>query len=206
MPSPHKFAKDLICIRGLSLSVPLRLNGPNFETSFTETSLSVALSASIARAAASDRVDLSVDYSHFNKRLLALQTSDLHFESIPTLLDRVAELALEYEGVAKVHVKIKFPKDLLPAGRLGWERIAYRDESEKASWNVIVEGIEIPLIIGIKENVHERTQKQPVNFDLNWQDPDISCTLTLPQVREHITSLISVCKGTLLWTYCRNWK
>jgi len=52
------------------------------------------------------------------------------------------------------------------------ERTAWVNDGIKGEWKYKVEGIEVPIIIGIKENLHERTHKQRVCIDLEWQASD----------------------------------
>lgn len=58
------------------------------------------------------------------------------------------------------------------AKQVKWERVATIDNRGKGQSKLGVEGIEVPVIIGIEENTFERTQKQLVRVDLTWEGLD----------------------------------
>lgn len=165
MPSSHKFSNDQIFIDRLNLKCTC---GPNAfgRIKPQPVSLSVWLGTSIARAAASDRVDLSIDYSELTKRLTKMDEGTS--TSVVALLDKVTELALSIQGTGKVCVKVDLDKGLLRARNVQWERNAWVDNRVKGEWKCLVQGVQVPIIIGIVENIHERTQKQIVIIDLQW--------------------------------------
>jgi FolB domain-containing protein len=169
MPSAYKFANDQIFIDKLNLKC---VCGPNAfgKLKPQQVSLSVKLGTSIARAAAHDRVDLSVDYSALAKDLIALE--EFKFESVVELLEKVTVLGVEKYGVSKLCVQAQVEKEVLQAKNTVLERTAWVDDGVKGDWKYRVEEIEIPIIIGIKENVHERTHKQRVCIDLEWYASD----------------------------------
>src|SRR5436190_14065075 len=92
MPSAHKFANDRIFIDKLCLKCTC---GPDAfgRTKPQPVLLSVELGTTIARAAASDRVDLSVDYSALSKQLTTLENES--FNNAVEMIDQVAGLALQ---------------------------------------------------------------------------------------------------------------
>jgi FolB domain-containing protein len=165
MSSPHKFLKDEIFIDSLSLKCTC---GPDAfgRAKPQPVLLSIWLGTSVARAAASDRVDLSIDYSALSKQLTAMQ--DRKYASVMDLIDHVIEPALQEDGVGRVCVRVDLAKGLLRGRNLRWERTAWMDDGLKGCWQCGVDGLEIPIIIGIDENLHERTQKQIVIVDLKW--------------------------------------
>ena len=169
MPSAYKFANDQIFIDRLNLKC---LCGPNAfgKLKPQHVLLSVKLGTSITRAAIHDRVDLSVDYSALAKDLLAFE--DVTFQSVAEMLEKVTVLGVEKYGVQKLCVEAQVPKGLLQATNTTLERTAWVDDGVKGEWKYKVEGIEAPIIIGIKENVHERTHKQRVRIDLEWHASD----------------------------------
>jgi hypothetical protein len=84
------------------------------------------------------------------------------------LIDQVIEPALQEDGVSRVCIRVDLAKGLLRGRNLRWERTAWMDDGLKGDWQCGVDGLEIPIIIGIDENLHERTQKQMVIVDLKW--------------------------------------
>src|SRR5208282_1561655 len=112
MPSAHKFSGDRIFIDKLRLKCTC---GPNaFGLAKPQpVLLSVELGTTIARAAASDRVDLSVDYSALSKQLTTLENRN--FGSAVELIDQVVELGLQKDGVGKVSVSVSLEKGALAA-------------------------------------------------------------------------------------------
>jgi dihydroneopterin aldolase / 2-amino-4-hydroxy-6-hydroxymethyldihydropteridine diphosphokinase / dihydropteroate synthase len=153
--------------------------------------LSVRLSTSIARAAVSDRVDLSIDYSALAKKLDSLGIGT--YKHPVDLLERVSEIAFGIKGVGGVSVKVECPKAILRGKLLRWEYKAWLDDGIKSEWKCSVEGIEVPIIIGIEENIHERTQKQVIIVDLDWQgyDGDAQILASFP-TRELVFKIIQV--------------
>lgn len=190
MSLSNKFASDRIFIDSLRLKCTC---GPDAfgRTKLQPVILSMELKTSLARAAASDRVDLSVDYSALNKQFMNLDNTT--FEGAPELLNRVADLALRMNGVASVCVIVELERGALMAKKVKWERTAFVDNTT-GEWKVTIEGIEVPIIIGIDENVHERTMKQMVHIDLSWNifefDTD---TFSSSKVHEISTSIREVC-------------
>ena len=129
-------------------------------------SLSVSLSTSVARAAASDRTDLSINYEDLANQILEI--GDERFNSVTKLVDRVIGNLLLTEGVGKACVKVDLHKGLLRAKNIQWEKIAWMDNGVKGEWKCTIEGVEVPVIIGIAEHQFERIQKQIVSIDLEW--------------------------------------
>jgi dihydroneopterin aldolase / 2-amino-4-hydroxy-6-hydroxymethyldihydropteridine diphosphokinase / dihydropteroate synthase len=170
MPLSHKFMNDQIFIDSLRLKCtcgPDAFGRPKPQPVL----LSVRLGTLIARAAASDNVDLSVDYSALSKQLMKLENNT--FDSAADMIDEVAELALWYDEVGKVFVEGCLEKGVLRAKNARLERVAWMDQGTKmGSWKFSIEGVDIPIIIGIEENQHERTQKQLVSIDLIWHSTE----------------------------------
>ena len=192
---------DRIFIDSLHLNC---LCGPNaFGRSKPQpVELSVSLGTSIALAAASDKVELSIDYSALSKRLIAFE--DLKFTSVVDLLNQVTKLALGMERVQDVHVKVDLRKALLRAKNLKWENTAWPENGSKGEWRCSLEGVEVPIIIGIAENIHERTQKQLVAIDIEWHgyEGDSNGLETFP-VRDLMDLLIKVsCFNSMLMAEC----
>jgi FolB domain-containing protein len=167
MPAKHKFSRDKIFIEELRLKCNCGLDAFGRKKP-QPVDLSVTLGTTIARAAAEDRVELSVDYSDFVKRLGKLE--DERYDEARDLLDRVVELGLEEKHVGSVNVVAKLEKGLLDVRQVVWEAQAFFDGVVKRKLTCHVRGLEVPIIIGIKENEHERTQKQPVEVDLTWSE------------------------------------
>ena len=165
-PSFHKFAKDQVFIDSLSLKCTV---GPDALGLINPqpVSLSVSLSTSVARAAASDRTDLSIDYQELTNRILEIGDDEC-FSSVAELVDRVIDHSLLTEGVGKACVKVDLHKGLLRAKNIQWEKIAWMDNGVKGEWKCTIEGVEVPVIIGIVEHQFERIQKQIVSIDLGW--------------------------------------
>jgi dihydroneopterin aldolase len=67
--------------------------------------LDVEMGADIRRAAASDRVDDTINYKAVAKRLLAF-VGDSQFELVETLAERVAAVIMEEFGVPWVRVRV----------------------------------------------------------------------------------------------------
>ena len=191
MPTKHKFTNDRIVIDQLRLKC---VCGPDAfgRRKPQPVSLSVELATNIARAAASDRVQLSVDYSEFVKRLNRLGEDS--FEEVRTLLERVVKIGLEDERVGRVYVKAELEKGSLGAERVIWEQSSYWEGNiQRDTLDCRVEGIHVPIIIGIEENAHERTQKQPVLLDLGWMGHQKSAESTPNwDLRGIVNSVISV--------------
>src|ERR1700737_222656 len=164
-PSFHKFAKDQLFIDSLSLKCTV---GPNALGLMNPQpiSLSVSLSTSIARAAASDRTGLSINYEDLANQILEI--GDEGFNSVTKLVDRVIGNLLLTEGVGKACVKVDLPKGLLRAKNIRWEKTSWMDNGVKGEWKCTIEGVEVPVIIGIKEHAFERIQKQIVSINLEW--------------------------------------
>jgi hypothetical protein len=108
------------------------------------------------------------------------------------MVDEAAELALLHDGVGKVSVDICLEKAFLRAKKAKLERIVWNEGGRKlGSWKYSIEGVEIPIIIGIEENRHERTQKQMVSIDLTWNATEAGLN-SLPVLSKLLESLISV--------------
>lgn len=195
MPSAYKFANDQVFIDKLNLKCPC---GPNAfgKRKPQQVLLSVKLGTSIARAAAHDRVDLSVDYSALAKDLLTFEDGLVEFTNVADLLVKVTNLGLEKYGVSKMFVEAQVPKGILQAENTTLERTAWIDRGVKEEWKYKVEGIEIPIIIGIEENVHERTNKQTVCIDLEWHGSDeLSAAENLQKMPKLVNGIIEVFLG-----------
>lgn len=198
---PHTLANDRIFIDSLRLKC---LCGPNaFGRSKPQpVELSVSLGTSIALAAASDKVELSIDYSALSKQLIAFE--DRGFTSVVDLVNQVTELALGKEGVQDVRVRVDLRKALLRGKNLKWETIAWVENGRKGEWKCSLEGVDVPVIIGIAENLHERTQKQLVAIDIEWHghDGDSNGLETFP-VRDLMDTVIKVgCFTSILMAEC----
>jgi FolB domain-containing protein len=163
MPSAHKFSNDRVFIENLQLKC---LCGPDAfnRLKAQPIKLSVDVGTSVARAAASDAVELSVDYSALNKELLSLEAGT--YDGVPELMERVGALALGKEGVGNVNVKVELEKGVLGAAKVVW---SLKVSGEDKQCRVGVTGIAVMVIVGIKENLHERTIPQPVVFDVEWE-------------------------------------
>jgi dihydroneopterin aldolase len=144
----------------------------------------------IARAAASDCVELSVDYSALSKQLTNLENKT--FKSAAEMVDEAAELALLHDGVGKVSVDIFLEKGFLRAKKAKLERIVWNEGGRKlGSWKYGIEGADIPVIIGIEENQHERTMKQMVSIDLTWHATEAGLN-SLPAMSNLLEPLMAV--------------
>jgi FolB domain-containing protein len=165
MPLAHKFARDQIFIDSLRLKC---VCGPDAfgRAKAQPVDLSIRLGTLIERAAATDRVELSVDYSDLSKELTKLEAQG--FGSPVELIDAVVDLAMEKEGVWKVSVAVSLSKGARMAKNVKWERNTFPADGVTDEWKLSFEGIEVPIIIGIEENLHERTMKQIVSIDLTW--------------------------------------
>jgi FolB domain-containing protein len=163
MPSVHKFTPDRIFIENLQLKC---VCGPDaFKCLKPQPiNLSLDVGTSIARAAASDKVELSVDYSELYKALLKLEASK--FAGVQELMDRVAGLAAEEEGVGSVNVRAELDRGILGAEKVIWMLKVVGGDRES---RVAVKGVQVMIIVGINENLHERTMPQPVLFDVEWE-------------------------------------
>ena len=169
MPTPEKFTADRIFIDSLRLKCTC---GPDAfgHAKAQPVLLSVDLGTTVARAAASDRVDLSIDYFALSEELTLLENKS--FKSPVELMDEVINLAFAKEGIGHVSVVVQLEKGALMAKQVKWERVATIDNRGKGQSKLGVEGIEVPVIIGIEENTFERTQKQLVRVDLTWEGLD----------------------------------
>jgi len=165
MPLAQKFANDQIFIDSLRLKC---ICGPDSfgRAKPQPVDLSIRLGTLIERAASTDRVDLSVDYSDLSKQLTKLE--DQGFGSPVELIDNVVDLAMEKEGVWKVSVSVNLSKGARMAKNVKWERHTLPGNGVTDEWTLSFEGIDVPIIIGIEENLHERTMKQIVSIDLKW--------------------------------------
>lgn len=198
---PQTLANDRIFIDSLRLKC---LCGSNaFGRSKPQPiELSVSLGTSIALAAASDNVELSIDYSALGKQLVALE--NMSFMSVVDLVNQVMKLAFGKEGVQDVCVKVDLPKALLRGKNLKWETTVWAENGQKGEWKCFLEGVEVPVIIGIAENLHERTQKQVVAIDIEWHghDMDSNGLETFP-VRDLMDAVIKVdCFASILMAEC----
>ena len=190
MPSEHKFANDQIFIDKLHLKCTC---GPDAfgRAKPQPVLLSVELGVAIARAAASDRVDLSVDYSELSKQVTLFENK--RFNSAVELMDQVVELGFRNHGVGRVVVAVDLEKGALAGKKVRWERTALFDGTRWAK--IVVEGIEVPVIIGIEENIHERTQKQKVVIDLTWEilaDKKVLMAFNVQNALETISTVTSL--------------
>jgi FolB domain-containing protein len=167
MPSAHKFANDRIFIENLHLKC---LCGPDAfnRLKAQPVKLTVEVGTSVARAAASDTVELSVDYSALNKELLSLERG--RYDGVLELMERVAALAVEKEGVGNVNVRVELEKGVLGGEKVVW---MLNVAGKQRELRMGVKGVQVMVIIGIKENLHERTIPQLVVFDVEWElSPD----------------------------------
>lgn len=207
MPSAYKFANDQVFIDKLNLKCLCGTNAFS-KSKPQQVFLSVKLGTSIARAAAQDRVDLSVDYSALAKDLLAFEDGQVKFTNVADLLVKVTKLGLEKYGGSKLFVEAQVPKGILQAKNTTLERTAWIDDGVQEEWKYKVEGIEIPIIIGIKENVHERTNKQVVCIDLEWHGSDELSAAEKPQeMHRLVNSLIEafpITVGLMIRKYRRH--
>jgi FolB domain-containing protein len=191
MPLLHKFANDQIFIDSLRLKCTC---GPDAfgRLKPQPVLLSMRLGTLIARAAASDCVELSVDYSALSKQLSNLENKT--FKSAAEMVDEAAELALQHDGVGKVSVDISLEKAFLRAKKAKLERVVWNEDGRKlGSWKYSIEGVEVPVIIGIEENRHERTQKQMVNIDLTWQTTEsrLNSLLVMSNLLDPLIAVLS---------------
>lgn len=190
MPSAHKFTSDRIFIDALCLRCTC---GPDAfgRVKAQPVLLSIDLGTTVARAAASDRVDLSIDYGALGKELAILEKRS--FKSPVELIEEVVGLSLEKDGVGNVSVVVQLEKGALMAKKITWERIAFADYNEKGLWKLGIEGLEIPVIIGVEENTHERTRKQLVRIDLTWEILDHTSKLLCAfDIQNALESIINV--------------
>jgi FolB domain-containing protein len=166
MPAAYKFVPDRVFIDSLQLKCTC---GPNAfgRAKPQPVSLSVSLGTSVARAGASDRVDLSVDYSELSKQIS--KAEERSYASVAELLENIADMSLQKDGIGKVWVTAGLGKGSLRAKRILWELNKESNEASTSSWSCTVEGIEVSVIIGIEENLHERMQKQLVSIDISWK-------------------------------------
>lgn len=188
MPSAHKFESDQIFIDKLKLKC---VCGPNAFSQLKpqHVLLSAKLGTSVARAAAYDRVGLSIDYSAFAKDLLAFE--DRTFVSVAELLHNVTMIGLQRYGASKVQVEAQVGKGILQARNSIMEGTMWIENCvAKGEWNYKVEGIEIPIIIGINENVHERRHKQIVCIDLKWDACD---ELHSAKINDMVNYIVEAC-------------
>jgi FolB domain-containing protein len=189
MPLSHRFANDQMFIDSLLLKCTC---GPDAfgRLKPQPVLLSIRLGTLIARAAASDCVELSIDYSALSKQLTNLEKKT--FKTAAEMVDEAAELALRHDGVGKVSVDVSLEKAFLRARKAKLERIIWNEDGQKlGSWKYIIEGVEVPVIIGINENQHERTQKQMVSIDLAWQTTEAGIS-SLPFLSNLLDPLIAV--------------
>jgi FolB domain-containing protein len=189
MPLTHRFSNDQIFIDSLRLKCTC---GPDAfgRLKPQPVLLSMRLGTLIARAAASDCVELSVDYSALSKQLTNLENKT--FKSAAEMVDEAADLALLHDGVGKVSVDICLEKGFLRAKKAKLERIVWNEGGRKlGSREYSIEGVEIPIIIGIEENRHERTMKQMVIIDLAWHANEAGLN-SLPDVSNLLEPLIAV--------------
>ena len=190
MPLAHKFANDLVFIDSLRLKC---ICGPDAfgRAKPQPVDVSVRLGTLIERAAFTDRVDLSVDYSDLSKQLTLLGTRG--FASPVELIDDIVDLAMEKEGVWKVSVVVNLSKGARMAKNVKWERRTFPSERVTDEWRLSFEEIEVPIIIGIEENLHERTMRQIVSIDLTWtlRNPD-STEFTMHNFAGTVDSIVDV--------------
>jgi dihydroneopterin aldolase len=67
--------------------------------------IDIEIAADIRKAAATDRIEDTIDYKKLAKRLLAF-VSDSQFHLVETLTDRIAELVIAEFGVSWVKVRV----------------------------------------------------------------------------------------------------
>jgi FolB domain-containing protein len=190
MHSSHRFAKDKIFIDQVSLKCICGRDAFGRRKA-QHVLLSMELGSCIARAATDDRVDLSVDYSVLVKQLTDFE--DGAYDEVNQLLEQVAGLALKHELVGNVMIKAELEKGSLNAERVVWETNTHSGENVASQLRCRVEGIQLPIIIGIEENEHERTQKQPVIIDLDWQGYDNNSQTISPfDLKNMVNEVITV--------------
>jgi FolB domain-containing protein len=173
MPSAHKFTNDWIFIDKLTLKATC---GPNvFKRRKPQpVTVSVELGTSIARAAAEDDVGMSVDYSQLTKQLMRLDGGS--FEHVGQFMETIRTVALEKDGVANALLTVELDKGSLRAEKVVWTLAISGGEERREEWKLGVYGIEEAIIIGIKENLHERMTKQLVTFNMEWELGDLNAT------------------------------
>ena len=174
MPSAHKFTNDRIFIESFQLKCTCGRDA--FGRQKTQpVRVSVDIRTSIARAAASDDVGMSVDYSRLNKKLIGLDGAT--FEDVPEMMGHIGKIALGMEQVGKrgdVFVTVELEKGALCAEKVVWSAAISGEDEGLKDLRLAVYAVEVPVIIGIRENLHERETCQPVVFDLEWELGDHS--------------------------------
>ena len=137
--------------------------------------VSVDVGTSVAWAAATDDVGMSVDYSRLNKKLMRFDGAT--FGDVQELMRSIGKMALEIEGVGtqgNVFVTVELEKGALCAEKVVWSAAISGEDKGLKDLRLAVYGVEVPVIVGIKENRHERETRQPVIFDVEWELGDHS--------------------------------
>ena len=112
-------AMDRILIKDLMLRCILGLNGEERREK-QDVLINLVLWTDLKRAAASDRIEDTVDYAALKKRIITLVEGS-QFHLAETLADRIATLCLEQAAVQQVQVTLEKPTALRFAHSVGVE-------------------------------------------------------------------------------------
>ncbi len=117
-------ATDRILIKDLRLRCVLGLSGEERREK-QDVLINLILWTDLTRAAVTDSIEDTVDYSALKKRIITLvEGSQYHLAE--TLADRIAKLCLEQKAVEKVQVTLEKPTALRFAHSVGVEIIRSR--------------------------------------------------------------------------------
>ena len=193
MPSAHKFTSDRIFIESFQLKCTCGRDAFSRQK-MQPVRVSVNIGTSVARAAATDDVGMSVDYSRLNKKLMGFDGAT--FEDVQEMMRSIGKMALEIEGMGtngNVFVTVELEKGALCAEKVVWSAAISGEAKGLKDLRLAVYGVEVPVIIGIKENRHERETLQPVIFDLEWELGDHSIFNSRElDVQDNTSSIIRV--------------
>ena len=185
-------SRDTIRIDELLLTLPLAGDDTSDKGEHSQaTLLSLIITHDISRAARSDDLTYSINYAAVYKTLVETLPGT-RYASLEALVDYVFEaLFRSHPEVDEASVVVTL-RDTLP--RFAIETTRRRDQTSMGPYRFTIGGLVFPIIIGV--NPRERTEKQPVVFDITIDRQQQNSTLQerFPFVNLS-TSIHQVCTG-----------
>jgi FolB domain-containing protein len=165
-------SRDTIHIDELLLTLPLATDDTNGKGEHSQAILlSLIIAHDISRTARSDDLTYSINYAAVYKTLVETLPAT-RYASLEALVDYVFQtLFRSHPEVDEASVVVTL-RDTLP--RFAIETTCRRDQTSTGPYRFTIGGLVFPTIVGV--NPRERTEKQPVVFDI-----------TIDRLRQHST-------------------
>ena len=151
--------QDVVFIRGLSTSVKVGRDAWHRIGRLQPALIDVRMGANLRQAGAEDILHGGVDYGKVSKGILAAVTPDVAFEDLFDVLDAVRQACWDSCGQRQLETTLFLPQAVLLADGVG-----VRNGARSCFF---VQHLRSACIIGL--NPHERTAKQEVLVDLNFE-------------------------------------